>query len=93
MQRLDRYRNNPKCYWCETTEGKFVNACISPTSWAWSRPQKDNAKDSRLLQLIGESPDDYVVACIKCSHAYDQRVRNEALAAYFGIPLPDEEVE
>lgn len=67
------------CDMCGTATGPFINACVNPTRWVtWAG----------RLTLVGDDALDYRRMCRPCSYAHDQRVRNEALAAFFGVDLP-----
>jgi hypothetical protein len=67
------------CDMCGDTVGPFINACVNPTRWV--------TVVGRLM-LVGDDALDYRRMCRPCSYAHDQRVRNEALAAFFGVGLP-----
>jgi hypothetical protein len=70
------------CELCGGTTSRMANSLITPKRWGVCHG---------LLLLMGNDETDYVRMCIKCSKAYDQRVRREALATHFGIPLPRSE--
>src|ERR1019366_8690340 len=68
-----------ECWACGTTTGPFFNSCINPTRWDWYREH---------WILMGNDASEYRRMCETCSKAYDTRIRNEALAEFFGVPLP-----
>jgi hypothetical protein len=79
-RRLGRVLNDDECWACGTTTGPFFNSCVNPTRWGYNQ-------DGTLL-LMGNDVTDYRRMCRSCGTAYDQRIRNEALAMFFGVPLP-----
>ena len=77
--RLQRIMIQTICDMCGDTIGPFRNACVNPTRWG--------VASVGAPALMGEDEDDYRRMCIRCHEAHDQRIRQEALAAYFGIPI------
>ena len=81
--RIRQDLRDDECWACGTTTGPFINACVNPTRWA-----QGSGSGASSWMLVGESVDDYRRMCKPCSFTYDARINREALAEFFGVPLP-----